>query len=551
MFNRTFELKTVGITNGVITQVEAPSVHLDADQYQDLSGNYLVPGFIDAHMHIESAMVAPSELGKVLLQHGETSIVADPHEIANVCGVPGINYMLRDAKQTPLDIFYMLPSSVPCTTISHNGASLPAVALKPLYQREGVHGLAEVMDYPAVESQQADTMQKIHDAQAAGYHADGHGAGLTYDQLQVFKRAGISNDHECTTLQEAQDRLNAGLNVFLREGSVERDLENTIGIVTEANAQRFSFCTDDKTISDILNEGAIDRNIRLAIKAGINPATAYTMASYNAAQAQQLTAKGAIVAGGDADLVVISDLAEVTIEKTMKAGQWIQMSESKTTPFNRQTVHHHFKLKDLVLRLASETCNVIGVKPNHIETEHLQCEVPLENGEFTGDTIQDILKIVVVERHHELGTSSVGLVKGFSIKNGAVATTIAHDDHNIVAVGTDDASIYAAIMRITETNGGIAVAQNGTVIADMPLTIAGLMSDKPYAEAAADLNHLFEAYQVIADKQSLAFDPFITLSFLTLPVIPTIKMTDQGLYDFEQGTFIGITCREPVGASTK
>ncbi|KRM77218.1 adenine deaminase [Secundilactobacillus collinoides DSM 20515 = JCM 1123] len=546
VFNRTFEKKNVGITDGVIMVVEKPDQHIEADQYQNLAGKYLVPGFIDAHMHVESAMVAPSELGKVLLKNGETSIVADPHEIANVCGVSGIDYMLRDAKQTPLDIFYMLPSSVPCTPISHNGASLPAATLKPLYQREGVHGLAEVMDYPAVASQQTDVMQKIHDAQEAGYHADGHGAGLNYDQLQVFKRAGISDDHECTTLQEAEDRLNAGLNVFLREGSVERDLENTIGVVTEANAQRFAFCTDDKTISDIINEGGIDRCVRLAMKAGINPATAYTMASYNAAQAQQLTNKGAIVAGSDADLVVVSDMAAVTVEKTMKAGHWVTESDSNTTPFNKQTVHHHLNRKDLVLSLDSSTCNVIGVKPNHIETAHLQCEVPLENGEFTSDTTQDILKIVVVERHHNLGTSSVGLVKGFGIKNGAVATTVAHDDHNIVAVGTDDASIFAAITRITETNGGIAVAQDGTVIGEMPLAIAGLMSDKPYQEASADLDGLFKAYKVITGQKTVAFDPFITLSFLTLPVIPTIKMTDQGLYDFEKGDFIDVACQTPV-----
>lgn len=539
VFRRQFEDKKLWINHGKIIAT-GEATDLNANRTYDAQQAFIVPGMIDAHVHVESSMVAPSELGKALLPTGTTAIVADPHEIANVCGIPGIEYMIKDAAQTPLDIFYMLPSSVPCTPFEHNGATLTAADLKPLYAEPTVKGLAEVMDFPAVANGDPDLLQKIQDAQAAGYHADGHGSGLNSQQLDIYRRVGIDTDHECMTKQQAQTRLAAGFWTFLREGSVERDLNQVIEAVNEGNAQRFAFCTDDKLISDILVEGGIDRCIRLAIKKGIRPETAYTMASYNAAQAHKLTNYGALSTGFTADLVVLADLKAASAQRVMKAGQWITPSNTQPLAFDQSTVHHQLQLKDLELKPKSRNCQVIGIIPNHIETQRLQRTVPLKNGLFCNDFDQDISKMIVVERHHNLGTFGLGLVHGFGLKNGAIATTVAHDSHNIVAVGTDDQAIYTAIQAITNSNGGIAVAQQDQILAIMPLPIAGLMSAKPYLTAAQDLQAISTGYQKITGKKTVDFNPFITLSFLTLPVIPTLKLTDQGLYDFDAGKFIDL-----------
>lgn len=498
---------------------------------------------IDAHVHIESSMVSPSELGKVLLAAGTTSIVTDPHEIANVCGTEGIKYMICDGRQTPLDISFMLPSSVPCASFEHNGAKLDAKDLKPLYEESEVKGLAEVMDYPAVARRDNDMMQKIKDAQSLGYHADGHGSGLNTEQLDVYRQVGIDTDHECTTKQQALERVAAGFWTFIREGSVERDLKQVIKAVNEENAQRFAFCTDDKLISDLIKQGGISYSIKLAIQNGIRPETAYTIASYNAAQAHKLMNFGALSTGFVADLLILSDVNEVKIEKVMKTGKWIDENDTVTLEFGQKTVHQRLRLKDLALSLSNPLCNVIGIIPNHIETIHLKKKVPIKDGKFVNDFEQDISKMIVVECHKNLGTYGIGLVQGFNIQNGAVATTVGHDSHNIVAVGSDDDSIYAAIQHITALNGGIAVTSVGKVLADMPLPIAGLMSDKPYQEAAKDLHNIIEAFQEISNSNNLEFDPFITLSFLTLPVIPSLKLTDQGLYDFVEGKFIDISIK--------
>lgn len=542
VFSRQFESKTLWIDHGMI--VASGNAALEAVEIIDVHNAYIVPGMIDAHVHIESSMVAPSELGKVLLKKGITAIVTDPHEIANVCGVAGIKYMLDDAAQTPLDIFFMLPSSVPCTPFEHNGATLEAQDLYPLYQYKEVNGLAEVMDYPAVARRDPKMMRKIHDAQHLGYHVDGHGSGLNSAQLDVYRQVGIDTDHECTSAEDAQRRLTAGFYVFLREGSVERDLQHTIEIVNEGNAQRFALCTDDKLINDIVAEGSVDYCVRLAIAKGIRAETAYTMASYNAACAHKLDTLGALSTGYQADLLVVEDLQKAIVKKTMKRGRWVAESSSAPLPFKRNTVRHHLKLSDLKLPLSNPYCNVIGIKPNHIVTEHLKQKVSCTNGFFVDDPQQDIAKMVVVERHHDLGTFGIGLVHGFSLQSGAIATTVAHDSHNIVAVGTDDASIYAAIEEITVCGGGIAVASQGSISACMPLKLAGLMSDKPYTEAARDLENIMNAYRKISNPQAVSFNPFITLSFLTLPVIPSLKLTDQGLYDFDQGKFIDVEIAE-------
>ncbi|TPR37660.1 adenine deaminase [Apilactobacillus micheneri] len=540
VFTKKFENKNLWINNGKIVSTEKKT-DFKAEEIIDAKNEYLVPGFIDSHVHIESSLVTPSELGKVIVPMGVTSVVTDPHEIANVSGIEGIKYMINDAKQSPLDVFVMLPSSVPATSFEHNGATLNADSLHPLYNESSVIGLAEVMDYPAVHNRNQDMMNKINDALNHGYQVDGHGAGLSAKQLGEYKEVGISTDHESTDLNQMYDRLDVGMNIFLREGTVERDLQNTIQAVNKDNINHFSFCTDDKFITTIINEGSINFNIKLAIEYGINPEDAYIMASLNAAKAHKINNLGALSSGYKADIVMVSDPKKVDVKKVIKNGQLMTEDHFKTTPlkFSKNTVHQNIELNDLALPLTSNSeCHVIGIQPNHIETDHLKMKSPVKDGCFKADLDNDILKMVDVERHHNLGTFGIGLVHGFNIKHGAVATTVAHDSHNIIAVGTSDESIYKAIQAITKVGGGISVVDDEKVLSTMPLPVAGLMSNKSWQNASHDLNNITEAFKQISED--INFNPFITLSFLTLPVIPTIKLTDQGLYDFNKQAFIDI-----------
>ncbi|AYC72329.1 adenine deaminase [Lactiplantibacillus plantarum] len=541
VYTREFEATSLWIDHGRIISNLRDEPYIAA-QHVDATGQWIVPGMVDAHVHMESSMVAPSELGKVLLQHGVTTIATDPHELANVAGVAGIQYLIDDARQTPLDVCFMLPSSVPCVPFDDNGATLHAADLRPLYQQPEVRGLAEVMDYGAVARGDADILAKISDAYAHGYHADGHAAGLNAHQLNVMRDAGLDTDHECMTVTEALDRIKAGMYVFLREGTVERDILPTIGAVTEANAGRFAFCTDDKTISDLITEGSIDYNVRLAIQSGMRPELAYTLASFNGATAHRLSDRGSLSAGQLADLVVLDNLEQVSVARTMKRGQWVLPSATKPLPFTATRVQHHTQLSDLQLPVATGLANVIGVQPNHIETDHLTQPIAATQN-FEADCQRDVLKMVVIERHHNTGKVGVGLVHGFALKHGAIAGTVAHDAHNIVAVGTSDAAILRAVNQITKDNGGITVVDDEQVLATMPLAIGGLLSAATYTTAAKQLADLKRAYAVISE-QPLSFDPFITLSFLTLPVIPMLKLTARGLFDYATFDFIPVAIQD-------
>ncbi len=539
VFTRTFEPNILWINQGKIVAT-GEQEDFTANQTLDYSDKYLVPGFIDAHVHIESSLVRPSEFGKVLLQQGTTSIFADPHEIANVYGTRGIDFMLEDAKKTQLNTFIMLPSCVPCTSFEHNYEKLDAKKLRSYYQTPNVCGLAEIMDYPAVASKDADMLEKINDCLANHRQIDGHGAGLNRQQLDIFQQNHITTDHECSTPEQALERIKLGFYVFLREGTVERDLENIINVVNESNAQRFAFCTDDKLISSLLEEGGINYCIKLAIQHGIRPETAYTMASYNAANAHHLSNLGALSSSFNADIVVLDDYQNVSIHSVIKDGEIINSTESHASNANcPSSMNFSITPNQLELKMQSSKANIIGVIPNHIDTKHLIEDVTVENNLFVPDTSKDQLKIVVVERHHHLNTVGVGIVKGFKLQQGAIASTIAHDSHNLIAVGTNDQAILNAILHLKEIDGGITVFDDQKELASMPLSIGGLMSDKPYQEANTDLKNVQDAYRSIS--QEIKFDPFITLSFLALPVIPTLKITDQGLYDFDQQKFINVS----------
>ncbi|MBC1547983.1 adenine deaminase [Listeria sp. FSL L7-1435] len=527
----------IAIKNGYIAGIgDFP----DAEKVIDAAGAFIAPGFIDAHVHVESAMVTPAEFARVLLPNGVTTIVTDPHEIANVAGEKGIEFMLEDAKGAPLDMFVMLPSSVPATDGEHNGETLHAEKLHPLYRHEKVIGLAEVMDFPSVAKGSSDILTKIIDAKKEGGRIDGHGAGLTSADLNNYLAVGIRTDHESTTAKEATDRLRAGMFVMLREGTVGRDLLQTIPAVSEKNSHRFCFCTDDKLINDLITEGSINYNIRLAINNGIEPITAIQMATINAANCHNLPYLGAIAAGYQADIVFLQDLETVEISKVLKNGEVVvengvrheaAFKQQAVVPFVSPPIHHHLQLQDLVLPLTKETCYVIGMQPNSLFTEKRIEQVTIQHGKFVPNVENDLLKMAVVERHHDTGCVGVGIVKGFGLTEGAIATTVAHDSHNIVAVGVSDEAMKAAIDHITQTGGGIAVVDGaGNVLHDLALPIAGLLSDKPYEEVETDLAGLLKAFNQISNAKG--FDPFLTLSFLTLPVIPELKLTDQGLFDF-------------------
>ncbi len=527
----------IAIKNGYIAGIgDFP----DAEKVIDAAGAFIAPGFIDAHVHVESAMVTPAEFARVLLPNGVTTIVTDPHEIANVAGEKGIEFMLEDAKGAPLDMFVMLPSSVPATEGEHNGETLHAEKLHPLYRHEKVIGLAEVMDFPSVAKGSSDILTKIIDAKKEGGRIDGHGAGLTSADLNNYLAVGIRTDHESTTAKEATDRLRAGMFVMLREGTVGRDLLQTIPAVSEKNSHRFCFCTDDKLINDLITEGSINYNIRLAINNGIEPITAIQMATINAANCHNLPYLGAIAAGYQADIVFLKDLETVEISKVLKNGEVVvengvrneaAFHKQAEVPFVSPPINHHLCLQDLALPLTKETCYVIGMQPNSLFTEKRIEQVTIQNGKFVPNVKNDLLKMAVVERHHDTGCVGVGIVKGFGLTEGAIATTVAHDSHNIVAVGVSDEAMKAAIDHITKTGGGIAVVDStGKVLHDLALPIAGLLSDKPYEEVEIDLAGLLKAFNQISSAKG--FDPFLTLSFLTLPVIPELKLTDQGLFDF-------------------
>lgn len=505
-----------------------------AQQTYDAQGAYIVPGFIDGHVHIESSLLTPSEFGRLSLQNGVTRIFADPHEIASVTGKKGIDYMLAASRDTPLHIHYMLPSSVPAAPFEHAGATLKAADLKPFYDNPQVNGLAEVMDYPAVANQDDDMLTKIKDAQAAGKHADGHGAGLTPAQLAVYRKYGIDTDHEASTAQEALDRVRAGFNVFIREGTVERDELALLPSITEKNEDRFSFATDDKTAGDIYHEGSINYNVKLALQTGLDPALVYKMASYNAAQAQHIDQVGAIAPGYVADLLIIQPGQEVKIEDVMVAGQWFENKAQPILSLVDRRFNFSLNLSDLALPLqAQKSTNVIKIMPHHITTKHLRVPVPVEDGYFVPN--QDFAKVVVVERYHNLGYG-LGIIQGLAIHQGAIASSIAHDSHNIIAAGDNDADIFLAIQTLKDIGGGQVVVHQGQ-ITTLPLTIGGLMSDQPFETVIKQHQELLTAFSTLSD---LAFDPFLTLSFMALPVIPSLKITDQGLFDFEQFQFIKI-----------
>lgn len=497
-----------------------------------LRGRFVAPGFIDAHVHIESSMVPPPEFARAVVPHGTTVVIIDPHEIANVLGLDGIRYMLNAAKYNPLSVFVMLPSCVPASPLGTAGATLYWYDLQPLLSNPWVLGLAEMMNYPGVINGDPVVLDKLR--AFAHVVRDGHAPQLTGRDLVAYAAAGMSSDHECTTAAEALEKARLGMYVFVRESSVARNLADLLPAITPANSRRFCFCTDDRHPADLLDEGHIDALIRKAVRLGLDPVTAIRMATLNTAEHYRLHDRGAIAPGRLADLVVFSDLYDLRPELVFRHGVLVaENGRPLWEPPNRKVALRHtinIAWDQVRFRIPARgrRIHVIGVVRDQVITRHLIEEATIADGEAVADPGRDLLKIAVIERHRATGQVGLGFVKGMGLRRGALASSVAHDHHNIVVVGADDRSMETAVRAVAETGGGMAAAEGETVLARLPLPIAGLMSDQPIETVRREMDAVLAAARALGSELP---NPLMTLSFLALEVIPELKLTDQGLVD--------------------
>jgi adenine deaminase len=509
----------------------------------DARGKFITPGFIDGHMHIESSMVTVWEFAKTVMPHGTTTIMADPHELANVLGTEGIEYVLKTAKYQPLSVYVMLPSCVPATDLETSGARLKAVDLLPYLESPWVLGLAEMMNYPGVIHRTEEVLEKLR--VVGGKVVDGHAPQLSGKDLNAYVAAGISNDHECTTVAEAREKMRLGMSIAVREGSVTRDLLALLPLIKPENADRFFFCTDDRTPADLMDRGHIDSMVRMAIKAGLDPALAVRLATINAARYFGLHKVGAIAPGWFADLNLLTDLKACAVEKVFKRGHLVAekgyllgnkpmsaMIDVRNTVKIRPLGDSSFKIP-----AKSGRARVMELIPNQIITRQIFAEPKRENGQVVSDTERDILKIAVIERHLGTGNIGLGLTKGFGLKSGAIASSVGHDAHNINVVGTNDADMRAAVEHIVKMHGGFAVANHGKILGSVALPIAGLLSNKPLSDVKDELDIANHASKELGCTVS---EPFMALSFMALSVIPELKLTDRGLVDVNQFKFVDL-----------
>lgn len=502
----------------------------------DVSGKTVLPGLIDSHVHVESSLLTPAEFARAALPHGTTAVVADPHEIANVLGTRGIRSLLSATEGLPVDFYFLLPSCVPATRLETSGARLAAADLAPFLAHPRVLGLAEMMNYPGVLARDPGVLAKL--GRFRDRVIDGHAPGLTGKDLAAYAGAGIGSDHECVTAAEAREKARMGMTVYIREGSAAKDLEALLPAVTEANARCFCFCTDDLQAKDLL-EGGIGRVVRKAVRLGLDPMTALRMATLNPAVHFGLKRKGAVLPGYDADLVVVDELGSFTVDMVFKGGRLAARAGKASVPV-RRTNHAVMRntvrvrppdIGDIRLEARGRLARVIEIVPDQIETKQIILPAPAENGFVVSDAARDVLKLLVVERHRGTGNIGFGLVRGFGLRSGALASTVAHDAHNIVVVGVGDGDILRAIREIVRLRGGLVVVDKGKVLASLPLPFAGLMSDRPARAVAGRIEALHRAARQLGVKIG---EPFSAMAFLALPVVPELKLTDRGLVDVKR-----------------
>ncbi len=506
----------------------------EAKEVMDLNGLYLAPGFVDGHIHVESAMVEIPQFARAVVPRGTTSVVADPHEIANVMGYDGIRYILEASKYNPLNVFIMLPSCVPATPLETSGSELRAFDIYPFFNEKWVLGLAEVMNYPGLLQCEPELMDKLKISHSK--RIDGHAPGLTGKGLCAYAASGVASDHECTDVEEAREKLRMGLHIMIREGTAAKNLEALLPLISNENSHRCFFVTDDRHPADILEQGHMDHVIRRAIELGLSPITAIQMGTLNAARYFMLNEHGAVAPGYFADLVAFESLTKIDVKKVFKNGKLVAENgkaiwslPDRPRMFLRGSVNIKWLEGDeFQVPARRNKIQVINLQRGQLITKKSVEPAKIEDGLVVSDVERDIIKTVVIERHQASGKMGFGFVKGFGLREGAIASTIAHDSHNIIVIGTSDEDIMTAVIQLNKLGGGLIIAKDGRVIADLALPVAGLMSRKSLEEVNRQLKAMIEIAHLLGVK---ATDPFMTLSFLALPVIPELKLTDLGLVD--------------------
>ena len=528
VFSNEFLCGDIAVANGLIAGVGK----YDGKTEIDVSGKLVLPGFIDAHIHLESSMVTPAEFAKAVVAHGTTTVITDPHEITNVMGIDGVEYMIQASQNLPIDVHFMMPSCVPATEIDESGAELDCKDIDLYLDNKKVLGLAEMMNYVGVINGDKNVLSKIVTSQAHHKKIDGHAPELSGNDLNAYIAAGVYSDHECSTFENALEKLRKGQFIMIREGTAAHNLKALMPLLTQQYYSRCMFATDDKHPSDLLHGGHIDYIVKQALKNGADSIVALKTATHHAARYFLLNNKGAIASGYLADIVVVDNLEDFNVETVFKCGKLVFDGEVKD--FSAPTVDEKLAEK------CFDTFHLNSVTPSSFKVDGKLGLIGLVGGELltrnlgTADKIDvenDILKIACIERHKGTNHIGVGYVKGYSLKSGAVATSVAHDSHNIITVGCNDDDIAVAVNAINDSKGGIAVVENGKIKALLELPIAGLMSDEPLTTVNEKLeNAKLSAYELGADK---SIDPFMTLSFLSLPVIPSLRITTKGVFDAE------------------
>lgn len=507
----------------------------------DLKRAYLSPGFIDSHLHLESSKLLPQEYAGVVVPKGTTAVVIDPHEIANVLGLRGIRFMLDSTLEGPLSVFLMLSSCVPATDLETSGARLSASDLAPLLADERVLGIAELMNYPALLAGAPEVLEKVE--LGIGKRVNGHAPGLTGKELCAYVGAGIRSEHECSSMEEAREKLRLGMHIMIREGSAAKNLADLLPLVNASNARRFLFATDDRSPEDLADEGHLDFILRKAIRAGLDPALAIQMATINAASYFGLEELGAIAPGYRADMVVIGDLKEMEILKVFKAGRLVAeqgrlLAQPKRAelPEGLSSMNVDWSgLQRLPVRVEGDYIKVIELIPRQILNRRAIERAKAKDGLVVPDLERDILKLAVIERHRASGNVGVGFVRGFGLRGGALGSSVAHDSHNIVVVGTSDEEIKSAAHEVARIGGGQVVVLEGKRLAALPLEVAGLMSERPVDEVVEKARALKSEARRLGCRLD---DPFMALSFVALPVVPEIRLTDRGLVDVKKFDFV-------------
>ncbi len=534
VFNGQIEQGDIGICDDTIVGIG----NYDGEVEIDCSEQYVAPGFIDSHIHIESTMITPEKYSSIAIKNGVTTVIADPHEIANVDGIKGIEFMLKNSENAMIDIYFMLPSCVPATSFEDNGYTLNCEEILELSNHPKVLGLGEVMDIQAVMNKDDEMLCKLKSFNDKPI--DGHSPIISPIELNAYIASGVKTDHECSNYKDALNKISKGMYILMREGSAAKNLTSLLKAVKDENYHRFLFCTDDRNIEDLMEEGSIDNCLRIAIREGIDPVKAFTMATFNAAQCYGLKNIGAIAPGYKADLVIFESLKQINIKRVLKNGKDPLLNSKASVIYNIKTSMNvdFVTANDFKVPAIGNEVNVIKVKPQSLETIKEIRKISAENGYVSKINGKDVLKLAIFERHRRSKKYSVGYVEGLGLKDCAIAQTVAHDSHNIIVIGDNDKDMEVAVNSLITIGGGIVIVSEGKLISHLSLPIGGLMTfQEPYivCENVKRLNRIARSYGIKQD-----FDPFITISFLSLPVIPEIKLTTKGLYEFSTESFIDL-----------